>query len=33
MIAIKDKNIQPYYFFRLWSSAKSDIWTLPKTDL
>jgi len=19
MIAIKDKNIQPYYFFRLWS--------------
>jgi len=21
MIAIKDKNIQPYYFFRLWSSA------------
>jgi len=21
MIAIKDKNIQPYYFFRLWSLA------------
>jgi len=21
MIAIKDKNVQPYYFFTLWSSA------------
>jgi len=21
MIAIKDKNVQPYYCFRLWSSA------------
>jgi len=21
MIANKDKNIQPYYFFRLWSST------------
>jgi len=21
MIAIKDKNIQPYYLFKLWNSA------------
>jgi len=28
MIAIKDKNIQPYYLFRLWSSLKKQDWHL-----